>query len=144
MYQPGCNRMHPNIGMEGTRKAEYCTKHAKQGMVKVKPCWYVYPGCAYNRTLASKEPRKGILLQARQEGNDTPQRRGMRQSRLHGSTSRYGMKGDKKKYYCGKHVKSGMVDPQHKYCCVSPHVRPPRLYHLANVRCGWEQEASVL
>ncbi|CAM9586530.1 unnamed protein product [Ectocarpus sp. 4 AP-2014] len=41
---PGCMKQ-PSFGTDGSKKAEFCSQHAKQGMVNLRSRRCNHPGC---------------------------------------------------------------------------------------------------
>ncbi|CAN0000447.1 unnamed protein product [Ectocarpus sp. 6 AP-2014] len=111
----GCTKW-PCFGREGTTKWEFCSKHAKKGMVDIRNKRCAHPGC-------NKHPSYGTGGTTKVVFCSPHAKRGM-VDLLHkrcahpGCTTRpsYGIAGSKKADFCIKHAKQGMIDVRNKRC----------------------------
>jgi hypothetical protein len=111
----GC-KTRPIYNKEGEKKALYCAKHKKEGMVNVKDKTCSHDGCK-TRPIYNKEGEKKALYCAKhkKEGmvnvkDKTCSHDGCKTQPI------YNKEGEKKALYCAKHKKEGMVNIKDKTC----------------------------
>ncbi|CBJ29797.1 EsV-1-7 [Ectocarpus siliculosus] len=118
--QPSCEEigcsMRPSYGKDNSKKAEFCSQHAKQGMVNV-----VHKRCGH--TACSTRPSYGDAGSKKAEFCSQHAKQGMvnvRNKRCgHTACSTrpsYGDAGSKKAEFCSQHAKQGMVNVHNKRC----------------------------
>lgn len=113
--RPGCSTA-PSYCVAGGRKAEFCSKHARAGMVNVKhkPCGI--EGCSIT-------PNFGVSGSKKAEFCSEHARAGMVDVRhkkcgKEGCSTRphFGVLGSSRAEFCAEHARAGMVDVKNKKC----------------------------
>ena len=112
---PDCPK-HPAYGVEGSKTAEFCAGHRKEGMVNVVSQRCSHPGC-------NKQPAFGLEGSKKKEFCAEHKKEGLvivgRKRCSHSGCDKqpsYGVQGTKAAEFCAQHKQEGMVDVYSKRC----------------------------
>ena len=99
------------------RKALYCAKHKKDGMVNIKDPTCCHQDCTTQPTYNFTGEKKALYCAKHKKDGMVDIKSPTCCHQDCTTRPNYNFTGEKKALYCAKHKKDGMVDIKHSTCC---------------------------